>query len=356
MDNRLDIIKKLLGEKDDIRPIETQIADQILPLYCQYNREINWSITHDLKDLNEKILTKFEDGFERRTKSHATLYSLKTILEISQATSPSEILKIYNTYGTNRKWYTDNLNEIIEAAVIDKFKKEFKEADFEEIEKSLEEGLLLSGIAPEKFSMEIIKHILADQRQDEHSKLLVDKALFSKPNYIGISGNLVEKPSRFDRFMSPHFVVPSSHPEQVTTHKKLKKLLSFVKAVKNMKEHGEKILKKDKQDKKGQQLVRASNELRSEIPTMTIGGGESANRNFTDVLQKYNDDLSQHRGWRRVMINVALCIGGLGIFYAAAVGVNAIRTKGKHFALFYDTKSNKKADRVAAEIRAVNQP
>lgn len=63
--------------------------------------------------------------------------------------------------------------------------------------------------------------------------------------------------------------------------------------------------------------------------------------------------LSNHRGYKEVLINLSLAIAGGGVLYLIAATVNLIRTNGKHFFFKFDTETDKVVDQMDVTINTM---
>lgn len=64
--------------------------------------------------------------------------------------------------------------------------------------------------------------------------------------------------------------------------------------------------------------------------------------------------LSQHRGWKDILLNLSLAIIGVGIVYLAAASVNYYKTEGKHFFFHTQTKSEEIVHDLSSTISSMN--
>lgn len=215
------------------------------------------------------------------------------------------------------------------------------DAHIDEVHKALEELLKAASSMDEDFVLAAFKHILGHKHCAE--------ALFVKKDQNG--KNL------FDRYMACDFGVPEHH-QGLINRIKVKRLLKLAKSIDEMKHYGESI--KSKATVKGNAIVETANLLRQQISTLDTGTKKyvfdvdlDANKRFTSILNQNDKLFGEHRGWRRVALNVAACIAGLGIFYALTCVKNYRKTNHKHFFLFNETETQKKVKQVDKAVRKV---
>jgi hypothetical protein len=74
-------------------------------------------------------------------------------------------------------------------------------------------------------------------------------------------------------------------------------------------------------------------------------------RNSEQAIHLAKPELEKHRGWKRLLMNLALCIAGLGVFYVAA-GLIHKAVKG-HFLFFNETDSIEKLHKLGQALQSI---
>lgn len=71
------------------------------------------------------------------------------------------------------------------------------------------------------------------------------------------------------------------------------------------------------------------------------------------AMELARPELEKHHGWKQILINIGLAIAGLGIFYAGAVIIHGISTKGKHWLFFGETTAVKRVKAIENHILSI---
>lgn len=108
--------------------------------------------------------------------------------------------------------------------------------------------------------------------------------------------------------------------------------------------------KHDEAHKAAEALHKALDDARRDFfETKTINY-RAFNTRCTKAIADHRGELEQHRGWKKLCVNLAYAVLGLGVIYLAAASYNYAKTQGKHFFFHPKTDTAEKIEQIESAI------